>query len=61
MKTKGHCKWHEHIQSKLTEVKKLVTNHQQKKLNKEQSKRNEELVKKFVWFKKERKGKYGNK
>ena len=45
------CKWHNEIQSSLSEVKNLVTNHQQQKLTEEQVERNDELVKKFVWFK----------
>ena len=45
------CKWHNDIQSSLSEVKNLVTNHQQQKLTEEQVERNDELVKKFVWFK----------
>ena len=31
------CEWHNDIQSKLTEVKNLVVNHQQQELSEEQS------------------------
>ena len=47
----GPCQWHNDIQSRLNEVRNLVTNHQQRKLTEEQSERNDVLVNKFVWFK----------
>ena len=49
--TSCNCEWHTDIQSSLGEVKNHVTNHQQQVLTEEQTKRNYELVKKFVWFK----------
>ena len=46
-----HCKWHNDIQKCINEVENLVKNHQQQELNDDQLNKNEELVKKFVWFK----------
>ena len=61
MEQPDNCGWHFEIQSRLSEIKNLVTNHQPQELTNEQLKRNDELIKKFVLFIKEGKGKYQNK
>ena len=51
MEEPPHCQWHNEIQSKIQEVNYLVYNHTKQKLNQEQLQKNDDWVKRFVWYK----------